>query len=351
MELFKKDSRGCLRVWRIEMEEDGLLMEYGKVDGAIIEEYEEITQGKGGRSLEEQIESRYNSRINKKIDAGYVDSIDKIGKRSLNSLGFDQPTKAKLYQDVKPRLSDGAFIQAKYNGHRCCINRRGGEATPYSKNGKVINSIDHLLDGIGEGPTLDGELYIHGMSLQKISSLVRKKQEGSLNLTYVIYDIMTDEPYSERLTRLNNLVLPPGVIVASTQLITSEAAMWCLFDELRASGYEGAMLRRGEQGYEYGKRSSNLIKVKKGENDDFILDDEFLVIDVIPSAHGWGRLVCEAANGKEFKMSAPGTFAQKTEILKNKHSYIGKKIRAEYSELTDDGKPSHPTAIMFREEE
>jgi ATP-dependent DNA ligase len=103
------------------------------------------------------------------------------------------------------------------------------------------------------------------------------------------------------------------------------------------------MLRHGDKSYEPGKRSSSLVKVKK------CMDAEFLVIDVIPSKDGWGILVCKVG-AETFRVPAPGTIENKTEILNNKHKYINRYITVEFFEWTNNGIPFHPRAMNWRED-
>ena len=58
VKLYTKDNAGAIRFWEINEDEVGLEMRYGQVDGAVQYSYEDIPFGKGGRTLEEQIESR-----------------------------------------------------------------------------------------------------------------------------------------------------------------------------------------------------------------------------------------------------------------------------------------------------
>jgi len=114
-------------------------------------------------------------------------------------------------------------------------------------------------------------------------------------------------------------------------------------DNSRALGYEGLILRDLKMPYEVGKRSKGLIKVKQ------FMDAEFKVVDILPSAEGWARLVCELP-GDTFKVSAPGTIYQKTEVLKRKDEFIGEFVTVTFANYTIDGKPFHPVAERWRQD-
>ena len=101
--------------------------------------------------------------------------------------------------------------------------------------------------------------------------------------------------------------------------------------------------------HEAGKRSKGLIKVKPMHFGEFVVDDEFLVVDIIPSKDGWAILVCETEEGKQFKVSCHGTFEYKKEVYENRDDYFGKHIRIEFAGLTKSKIPFHPVAICWRE--
>jgi ATP-dependent DNA ligase len=109
-------------------------------------------------------------------------------------------------------------------------------------------------------------------------------------------------------------------------------------------GYEGLIIRQGEYGYEDGKRSRSLIKVKK------CFDDEFLVVDIHESVDGWAILECAVDNEETFRVSAPGSMADKFYVALSKDEYIGRFVTVEYFEITNAGKPFHPVAIGWKEE-
>ncbi len=111
---------------------------------------------------------------------------------------------------------------------------------------------------------------------------------------------------------------------------------------VRSAGFEGLILRLAGRSYESGKRSSGLLKVKHFH------DSEFKCIGVEPSADGWGICRCITESGQVFMTSAPGTFAEKLEVLRNKEDYIGQMLTVEYSTLTSDGIPFHASAKGWR---
>lgn len=370
--LYIKDNAGHLRYWTVREAEDGLEIEHGVVGGTPQFQYEEISYGKGGRDQDEQIESRIQSRINKQLQKGYIWDIEKARvSKPMNQLGFHKPMLAKKERDVNVPLlrTKTIFTQRKLDGNRCLIHNDGVKLTAYTRNGKPINTIWHILkelDGIiPEGCTLDGELYLHGTALQTVASWIKRYQPNTLKVQYHVYDLISDEPFSVRskrlgaiLSRLDNKANYPIKLVETFEIKPdSPENLWDKFREARAEGYEGLMVRsdhkivRGELvqcGYEDGKRSGSLIKFKGWES------EEFRVIDIIPSKEGWARLVCEhiGDNGRiKFTVSCPGEMTFRYYVMTNRERYIGKHVTCDFAYWTQAGIPFHPTAIAFRDYE
>lgn len=348
--LYKRDASGSVREWSIEIdyEQESLLIEYGVLGGEMQSYSEDIWEGKASRDIDEQLELRFNSRVRNKMDAGYSEDINDAKKKPVNQLGLIRPMLAKNFKDGKSMIDWGnAFVQRKYNGHRCLVTNQGGEIIAYSRKGRVISSIDHIISGleIEEGATLDGELYVHGMSLQRIGSLIKRKQPESELLTYMIYDMVSDKPFVARYNAFSKANPGKGAqIVPTTRVFNAEEAMR-LFRQFRNEGYEGAMLRHGMSPYQDSIRSSSLLKVKEFQ------DSEFRVIDIKSSRDGWAILICEVnEDGLTFDVSAPGTLEDKYHVMENRVDFIGRFVTVEYSEFTDAGKPFQPVATSWRED-
>jgi DNA ligase-1 len=228
------------------------------------------------------------------------------------------------------------------------VEKRNGKLYAYSRQGKPITSVPHImasLEDMPEGTILDGELYHHGTALQTIASWVKRDQPESANLTYVIYDQITDEPFIRRYSKLRALgvdrdstTLAPTVDVKNTPDFTVSSYL----EQALSRKFEGLIIRHGKTGYEVGYRSQSLVKVKE------VQDAEFKCIDVNPSKDNWGILTVLTDDGKEFGVSAPGTIEQKRDVLYNADKYLGKYVTVEYSQLTKDGIPFHPVAVRWR---
>lgn len=356
--LFAKDATGKLRYWSIAEEDCVIEIEYGVVGGEPIIETEEVFEGKAGRTVEEQIMLRINSRVKKKKDAGYVNDIDvaRSSKRT-NSLGFAKPMLAAKFEQCSELVKDGEFaMQRKYDGFRCIVTKQGGQMFAYTRGGQLLTTIGHILDElkhIPEGTSLDGELYHHGWTLQKIAGSVKRDyaNEDSKQIQYMVYDtIESDMVYSERYELISTyLELTEMAVLVPTWFELEANTIPKALRREREKGYEGLMLRLDvskvgrkiqEVGYEDGKRSKSLLKVKAWE------DEEFLIVDKDYSEKGRPRFWCVTNDGKKFKVTPPGTVGEKESLMVD---CVGRHVKVEFANYTKDGIPFQPVATMMRE--
>lgn len=346
--LFKIDANGSVRSWSINSDRNIITIIYGNLGGIMQTETEDVQVNQSGRSLVEQVNLRVDSRVNKQLDKGYKYTVEEARQTiGMNASNLLRPMLAKKFIDVKNIDFKNAWVQSKFNGHRCMIHMTEDGPIAYSRNGKPITSVDHILAevDIPVGTTLDGELYIHGVPLQQLSSIIRRNQVNSGKLNYICYDVVKPEIYAKRIDWLCNNILSSHVHVAESIIYRPSMNLNDIMAERILDGYEGLMLRQGTNGYEPGKRSSQLLKLKQTS------DAEFKIVDIQPSKDGWGILECEISPGKTFKVSAPGTMENKHDFYINSHKYIGKMMSVEFFEITDGGIPFHPVAVGLREDE
>jgi len=356
--LYKLDGRGKIRVWSIEpaYNENGFYVTSGLEFGEKQEKFIEVEENMSGRDIVEQIDLEVAARIKKKMDIGHKESkAQAIFGKDRDAKGNLRPMLAHKFEDHSVDWSK-AWIQPKFDGHRCLIECREGERPrAYSRLGNPINTIDHIFDKLVDVPgdvLLDGELYIHGQQLQRITSLVKKVQPDNRFLGYRLYDIVDralnfEQRLHSMLCLSEHVKFQEGdcnIKLALTSMVKSEQEARDRFRVFREKGFEGAMIRISDRGYEIGKRSKSLLKMKEFH------DQEFTVVEIQSSADGWAILICEVTVGKYFRCSSPGNVTAKEKILRNSPHYIGRKVTVKFSHWTDEGLPFHPVAIRFRED-
>lgn len=351
IKLWRKNQYG-IGTWRIWADGDTIHYAHAIVEGgAEVLHSQKVELNNSGRSLDQQIALEINSRVSRQLDKGYKNSRTEAETGATNQLGLRNPMLAQSLDKVRLTGAINGFVQRKYDGHRCLITRTGGEILAYTRRGKMVESIPHILSDIirwlPEGYTLDGELYVHGISLQGISSFIKRVQHGSSKLCFHWYDILTDEPFATRHAEMQDLARHIGtncIQPVETLPVERMAEVYQYFRQFRTEGYEGAMLRRNLRGYEDSRRSDQLIKVKERA------DCEVTVSGIRPSKDGWAICRVRTDWGTEFDVSAPGSVPEKTRVLHNAGDYIGKRLTIEYAGLTADKIPFHAVALRWRDD-
>jgi DNA ligase-1 len=309
-----------------------------------------------GRSNEtspsEQAALELESRVKKQIDKGYVRSIKEAEAPCTNNLGLLKPMLATPFDKVKPEKIEwvSAYVQPKLDGHRALFV----DGILYSRQGIELD-IPHIVEAIeasGLGHLhLDGELYIHGYPLQKLSGLIKKKQEGTELLEYHVYDVVADASFSKRKALLSNAmregnqhVRIQAVETLPVQDIEDLTERHLVY---RKGDYEGTMLRFGDEPYRDGKRSRTLLKLKEFH------DAEFEIIGVEEGTpYGSFRVpiwVLDAGNGETFTATAQGNMHEKNELWETRADHIGKQLTVKYHYLSKLGIPQLPISLRFYE--
>ncbi len=371
-ELFKIHSNGQIGSWSITVADKGdgtatMLRSACKVlGGKAVETPTNYTDGKNiGRSNEtsplEQALLDAESRYKKQLDKGYVVEMPKAGDVVTNSLGFIKPMLAQPIEKVKS-WEFPVYVSPKLDGHRMLATVQDGQVVLYSRQGKEV-SVEHIRGQLQilfdnkrwDGTTLDGEIYQHGETLQRISSLVKKPKPESNNLVYHVYDITDkNESYGSRLATLNNLLtnFSKSIVVVPTSFVGALALLNEMHSEHLAQGYEGTMIRHGDTGYEDGKRSKSLMKKK-----DF-QDAEFKVVNVLEGkpiikankTYNVAIYECVTNEGRRFTCTAPGTMQEKHDAWVNRAAALEKMLTVKFFNFTPDNIPFLPVALRLRED-
>lgn len=356
--LYRRNSLG-IGTWRVRglaqtMTSGSVIIAHSVVEGgAEVTHVDPITINGSGRNIHQQLALEINSRIKRQMDKGYKTTRDLALLGSTNQLGLLNPMLAQKLVDVRLRGSDfdGAYVQPKYDGHRCLITKQGGEMLAYSRRGKAITTVPDILEDCNEwmqdGDTLDGELYCHGEKLQTIASWIKRDQPETKKLVYKWYDMVLNVPYAHRHRMMVDLFANaknPRIMLTPTHRVSAMSQVYEFFRRCRAGGFEGAMLRLSRAGYEDNKRSDQLLKIKERE------DGEVTVLGGRPAANGGAILRVRTDWGVELDVSAPGTLPEKQRVLEQISSYVGRRLTIEYAMLTADKVPFHCVATRWRED-
>lgn len=356
MKLYKKDKTGSIRVWEGWVEDDIVHTRYGIQDGEMIESYKQVKGKNIGRSNETSAEEQallvLKSMITRQIETkGYSESITRASTESSIA-----PMLAVSRDKRKKPLTFPVDAQPKLDGVRCVAFLEKGYIRLMSR-GRKTYYLKHIQDALipffKEHPNLclDGEIYIHGESLQMINSLVKRYQPNTEKLEYYVYDAfnpLIDEPWSKRKEYLKLLPYSPVITPVSSFEVLSEEDIDNAEYYFVNYNFEGAIIRTMEGIYRKGFRSMDLLKVKS------FTDAEFKIVGFHSGEGKFTDCViweCVTSEGKPFDAVPEGTLEQKKEWYRNGYKYIGKYLTVKYFNYTPAGVPFHPVGKTIRLEE
>ena len=355
--LYKRDSKGNVRVWRMEVEGATYRTVAGIMDGQLVTSEWTIAEPKNigkknATTAEQQAQLEVESHYTKKLDIDYHLNVDEIDTPKIF-----KPMLAAKWKDRKVKLNfnDTLFVQPKLDGIRCIINCKGA----FSRTGEPIVAIPHILDALSiifdENPDaiFDGELYNHDFKhdFNKIVSMVRKTKPtpedillSEQKVQYHVYDYpgSMHESFNERYTALRRLVdnLKHMIQVVHTIPVSSIQEIDLAYGSFLQEGYEGGIIRLNGA-YEQ-KRSNQLIKRK-----DFD-DDEFEIVSVHEGKGNWSgcakMITVKLPNGGVCEATIQGSMDYCQHVLRNAGEYIGKQATVRYFGYTPDGALRFPIA-------
>lgn len=316
-----------------------------------------------------------NAAWTRKMKEGYY-----LTTEEAKSSVIIRPMKAHRLDQQGKKLRWPCHAQRKYNGYRCLAICNDDHTFLMSNGGETWN-VPHILEELKRimkpGMMLDGELYVHGVSLQRIGSLVKANRPESAILEFHLYDMPQKDGkllgWDQRLENLKKQVqlahddsLWTGTLtgrgtasklhMAETVVLHNEEQLAAFNAKVIAEGYEGVILRNFGGEYKFNYRSYDVFKHK-----DF-KDSEFTVIDArsrIHSVNGTDTLIVDVfvckdnLNGtKTFEVVPRGDLATKAEFWENRSLYIGRRLTVRFLERSDDGIPQgNPVGVAFRAEE
>lgn len=355
--MYGLDKGEGIKQWSCWTEGDTIFVEHGKEGGKMQVKKTVCAPKNVGRSnettAEQQASSEAQSKVNKQHDKGYRLNKDDLGEIPI------LPMLAADYLKQGHRIQFPCFASAKMDGVRCLAIKQDDKVTLLSRGGKEY-SVPHiqmeLYELMKEGEIFDGELYIHGEYLQDITSAVKKANENTCRLKFVIFDMFLrwapKMNFDNRLAALWELqgeieLLGLGSISVIHYIkIDSAEVMKVVHDEMVQAGYEGIMLRNLSGIYEPGKRSADLQKYKE------FLDSEFLITDVREDKSGNAVWTVQNTFGKNTFEVVGGTFEERKAALQQKELYIGKIATVKYQSLYKDTMiPQFPVLVAIRDYE
>lgn len=249
-----------------------------------------------------------------------------------------------------------AIIQPKLNGERCrAVIDKYGSVLLRSSQDNEIPFMDHIISSLRNTQLrdieLDGELYLHGMPLQQIHSIVSRRvnpHSHSRLVEFHVFDIINQERQYKRINDLltfrldSNVKRVPCSIVASSDEIERELNRYI------EDGYEGFILRNINALYTR-KRSTNIMKCKPSELDEYNIvgSIEEHTIEGEPK-NALGALVL-SKDGQVFNVGTGFTRKQRIALWETRDTLPGKICVVKYQALTEKGLPVPGVFVKVKE--
>jgi DNA ligase-1 len=251
----------------------------------------------------------------------------------------------------------------KLDGVRCLAIKQGNEVKFVSRSGKEFDTLDKVKQeilslGCDTDFVLDGEMCIMNESgaddFQGIIKEIRRKNHTIEKPKFLVFDCLTLDEFESRIgntnlkerlqrcaiesicTNYNDL---KTLTVLEQIHLTSETQFAEMVSDAEKQGYEGIMVRANST-YE-GKRSNNLLKVKKMHDEEYIVkrcdlgDMRFvengkeIIKDVL-------RNIIIEHKGYEVAVGSGFSKQQREHYYANPNELLGKTVTIQYFEETQN---------------
>lgn len=370
--IYKRTRTGAVQIWYGELEGNKYRTVSGQETGKKTVSEWTIVQGKNiGKSNETTPEQQAANDL----DSMYKKRLEREYHRDKANIDVERYIKVmkacKWYEDFKKRPKPGVKIalQPKLDGMRCIANTEGFK----SQDGKIIPGAAFLneamkvvfADNPSDAP--DGELYNHDYcdDFEGLMSLLKKEtrtpaedEEIKTKVQFHIYDIASHPgDYEERYEYLETVIMPklaqfgdmfqltytefhtPNTVEERDELV-EEFNTTCL-----ETHYEGSMVRICSAKYE-NKRSNYLFKVKKFQ------DDEFVITDVMEGKGNWAghakAIRVKLPNGNICKATVKGDMPYCKDLWNRREEMIGKVATVNYLRYSKKGMLNLPVFKSIR---
>jgi len=404
--LYIISKTGKKRLWTISVENNTVVKVYGEVGGKMITTSREIKAVNKGKSNEISCNQQANHVAEqdwaKQLDKGYrpddindehfintmklkqeqggknttVRSVKKNITKVVNHVVSDYnkyilPMCANVFSDNWKKyfsVEKGLYLQPKLDGFRCIAQYFNGEVVLTTRSGKQFPWLKHIREELKpmfkRNPDIifDGEIYskeFEGVDtdnrfnmIQSICSMSTKKPHPrEKEVQYWVFDIIETELNQVSRYELLDICFDgfdnASIVLCPTYIVNDMKSMEEYHASFLEDGFEGTMLRDSELMYVMKNRSQRLRKYKNFSDSEF---------EIIGAKEGEGTekgcvvWKCKTKTNKEFDCRPKGSFEKRIEMWKNHSEFIGKLLKVEYQELTNEGIPRFPRGICIRDE-
>lgn len=405
--LYTTSKTGKKRSWKISIDGNTVVKTYGEVDGkqtTVSRQIKAVNVGKKNEiSATQQAYHTAEKDWSKQLDKGYLpeDTSNEYYQKIL-SLKQEQGGKNTAVRSVKKNIKkvenlvvanydkhvlpmcanvyseknfskyfnfdEGVFVQPKLDGFRCIAQYFEGKVVLTTRSGKQFPWLKKIRESLEDvfrfdpNIILDGEIYAPSFEgvdtesrfnlIQKICSMsIKKPHEREDEVQYWIFDVVdTEADQSDRLNVLDHLeFVTKGIdnlVICPTYPVFNKEGLEKRHIKFIDSNFEGTMIRSVKLKYIMKNRSQYLRKYKNFSDSEF---------EIVGAKEGEGTekgcivWMCKTDRGKTFDVRPKGTFEERMKLWKEREQYMGRLLKVEYQELTNEGIPRFPRGICIRD--
>ena len=262
-----------------------------------------------------------------------------------------------LASKFEGKLKSKVSMSLKMDGIRNSILIENGNIKHISRQGKVVLGLEELNESLRkqnlDGYMLDGELIRKNIdnipsddNFRLTTKIVNSKSTDKRGLEFVVFDIVPIEDYykgeskllyEERLKLLENLIEENEFIrlVPKFGITDDIEYIYKVLDDVVSNGEEGLMLNTLNGKYGFGKRSKDILKVKKMQTCDI----RCLRIEEGEGKYQGklGKIIC---NYKGYELGVGSGFndEQREYYYNNPNEIIGHIVEVQYFEESKNEK-------------
>ena len=300
--------------------------------------------------IDRNLKTRSTTSMINKVVPGLVPTFD-----VALAATYDEKTKKKVNLD-----SDEWYLSRKLDGVRClAFFDNFGTVTFKSRSGKPFDTLGNVAKELEElklyNTVMDGEICIVDENgdedFQSIIKEIKRKDHTIKNPLFQIFDMISLEDFENKTSReklserLDNLWLVMERLeysliynrVLEQDLLTS----WDMFESKMEfsvqSGWEGLMLRKDDK-YQ-GKRSTDILKVKKFYDEEYIVVDlenspNRVIVNGLEVEEMMLKNVIIEHKGNRVQVGSGFTIDERRNYFENPNKILGKTITVQYFETT-----------------
>lgn len=238
------------------------------------------------------------------------------------------------------------IVQPKYDGVRCRAIPIDNGYILVSSEENLIHSVPHINEALEKQfslgcinrPELDGELYCHGLSFERIISITSRERNihpSFQDIHFHCFDII-DEHASQmhRTAGLSAITFRTPLHSVPFWLCDNLDKVTKAYDDLISLGYEGIIVRHIYGPYER-KRSTYVMKFKPKQEDNYVITavQEEIDIEGIPKG-SLGAITCLSGDGNLFNIGSGFSSEQRQVLWEDREQLVGKVAKVKYQHLT-----------------